>query len=475
MFLPAKQTNGLYGLGDEHCGPLMQIPPILELEDGSRCMNPDFAVQKRFTIQATPVDTSLAASAEATLRIENEGEENGFGDIVITELFMRTSIVSTIEARDITVTIKDPQSNRTLMNVPAYWTLVMGTSWLNCCLPYPILLQPRQSLFVTLKNNHASNTYTVNVAARGARWLPYHEPELRQKMLQCWNSVPSFPYWMSLDDGQVTATANSTTRNHVATSPGCYFEIVYTRVDITAGAGASVECTDLDIIVREGRNAKAFMDRAINMSLFAPYLTFVSGLPGGIKRPAFLCHCPEERQILKPNTKLYHDITNNHASDNATVRLTYVGIAHCVDNCPPAEDLERVRSGMFGSPAFADEDQYVCPLPGVVQPELPLEVFSEPVAAPAPGYVQQYAEPPAPEPRRIVKTWRPGKRYYGPGSTGALPHNQMFAEDQHGQKLVVIVDQQGNVVREAEQREVPGWVFQHGALNGLGSGEWERI
>jgi hypothetical protein len=195
------------------------------------------------------------------------------------------------------------------------------------------------------------------------------------------------------------------------------------------------------------------MNEPIPLNLYATEDRNVPGFPGGVFRSASASHCPAPPMIFRGNTRIIHDFQNLSTLDDAFVELTYVGCFHYASKCPPGALLEEVRRGVG--------------------------VFSSPMIDGGWGAYEDGSV--------IVSMHRPGKAYFGPGSSGALPYHMSWGVDQYGKTHLVVRDTNtGQFVRFATGQELSpfkSWQDQINQrnLSGLGGlgrppqGEWEKI
>ncbi len=512
--LPAGMPPGYpavpYGMGD--CRSFLDIPPLANFDDGTTCINPDFDAVHTLEVQGVGVDPSgfpdrlvpditIAAGGQGTLRITVEREENGLGHLLIKDLVIQRSVAG---ARALLVDIKAEQVNRVYTNRPVSSDHLFNTSHLSCCFPCPVLLYPNQSLILTFQNDEAV-PITVRTAARGRRFMPYMNLPLVQEMERCWSNTGSTPFWLTFDQDVVVpgavAGVPGSLRSQMTVPGGGSFEWLRSLVTVTSPGAATV--FDLTVDVTEGRVGRRYMTGPVNLGAhWATPTLLVAGFPEGMFVAADACHCPPPPQFVRGNTRLIHDFTNS-SPDPATVRMTYVGCMHYLDRCPPAQDLDLVRryggngdarmlaeaqkSGERVFLSFFDQN----PLYAQADGDCMQAPSCAPEQAPAPA---QPAAPPPPPPApsappqpRIVSMFRPNKRWYGPGSTGALPDQLSFGADEQNRLYVVVRDPRTNaMVRFARPGETPDWARQYInqknqflGLAGLGAapgpGEWEAI
>jgi hypothetical protein len=474
------------------CRTFLDIPPMVHWEDGSTCINPDFEMVRKFHLAAKAKDpafperglvpeVTIAPDEEVDFQLTVEREENGMGHLLINELLMLTDPAG---AGSLKVDIKSIQADRTYTNSSVFNWTVFGNSHLNTCLPCPILLFPNQTVIIKVKN-FESVPVTVSITARGKRFMPYHNMGLVRDMERCWSQNPTIPMWLGLDNLQTEIPAGGRAQGQVTVPGGGYFELKYIRGKVQPVG--SVDFKDILVNVTEGRIGRRLMNEPIPLNLYATEDRNVPGFPGGVFRSASASHCPAPPMIFRGNTRIIHDFQNLSTLDDAFVELTYVGCFHYASKCPPGALLEEVRRGVgvFSSPmidggwgAYEDgsydggiwDPNYDCGPPAMPGPPAQL-----------PG------APPLPEPPVIVSMHRPGKAYFGPGSSGALPYHMSWGVDQYGKTHLVVRDTNtGQFVRFATGQELSpfkSWQDQINQrnLSGLGGlgrppqGEWEKI
>lgn len=463
---------------DDICTPgrLLDIPPLAHMPDGSTCINPDMEYLFKFHLSAKGVDPgfpdlglvvdpTLAPGETVDFQLTVDPEENFLGDLLINELLLLPVPETAVS---LAISFKDTQGNRFLQNERLFHTLVFGDGFLNCCLPCPLLVQPKQTIIISVTNRELVDV-RVRIVARGKRFLPYHDLTLIDKLRECWNQNPASPFWLTLDDEELVIPAGGRVQSQMSIPGGGWFHSMYPRCQVI---GVAPE--EIIVDITNGRIGPRLMNLPMNLGAFVATPTLaVAGFPGGIFRAASACHCPPPGQVFRGNTRLVHNFENTGGAP-ATVRLTYAGCFYRVDRCPPSLYLEEARRGFaksWDNPLIADPLWEEECLP----PAVPLPPPPPPEPAPPP-------ELPGPPPLQIVSMWRPGKAYYGPGSTGALPYQLSFGVDQHGRTHLVVRDPgSGMFKRFANQQELAPfkrWVSQlnsQAGLSGLGHGEWERI
>ena len=448
----------IYGMGD--CRTFADMPPLVHWEDGSTCINPDFEHNWRFHRSALAKDPSgplpeglvpvvtIPAGATVDWQLKVDREENGMGHFLINELFMLTDPTN---ANNIEILIKDQQSDRTYMSFGVFRPLLFSTTFLSACLTCPIMLFPNQALIIRTTNREVFPV-TMRVEARGKRFMPYHDWKLVQEMENCWSHMVSNPFWLTLDDTQITIPAGGRVRSQMSV-PGGWFFYNQPRVMVTVG-GALVVGDDIFVEVTDGRIGKRLMDGPISLgSHYATPTLTVPGFPGNTFSAASAVHCPPQSMFFRPSTRLIHDFFNDGPAE-AIVRLTYEGCLTFADKCPPHLDVERERRIDL---MFAHNPLYV----DMVQEE---------------GC--QTAEE-APQPR-VIAMWR---RLNG----NSLPAHLAFVRYEDQRTEIVVRDPRTNaVVRPAAPHETPSWAGralrapgQQAGMEGLGArpsqGEWEAL
>lgn len=445
-----------YGMGD--CRTFADVPPLVHWEDGSTCINPDFDHVWRFHRSAIAKDptgplaqglvpvVTIPAGGNVDFQLTADREENGMGHFLINELFMLTDPT---DANNLSILIKDQQSDRVYMANPVFRPLLFSTTFLSACLTCPIMLFPNQTLIIRV-NNLEAFPVTVRINVRGKRFMPYHDWKLVQEMENCWSHMVSNPFWLTLDDTQITIPAGGRVRSQMSV-PGGWFFYNQPRSMVTV-AGDLVVGSDIFVEVTDGRIGKRLMDGPIALgSHYATPTLTVPGFPGNTYSAATAMHCPPQSMFFRPTTRLIHDFFNAGPAE-AIVRLTYEGCITFADKCPPHLDVERERRIDL---MFAQNPLYV----DMIQEE-GCQLASE---------VKQ---------PHIVAMWR---RQNG----NALPPHLAFVRYEDQRVEIVIRDPRSNaVVRRAAPHEIPHWAAPQGGtraggLEGLGSrpvqGEWEAL
>jgi hypothetical protein len=504
-----------YGMGD--CRTFMDVPPLVHLEGGLTCINPDYEALHRFALSAVGRDSAfpdrslvpnptVAPGGRVDLQLTVEREENGMGHFLINELLMFTDPAPGIDG--LLVEMKTLQGDRTFTNAPVPALNIFGNAHLNCCLPCPLMLYPNQTLVISVINRTIPAVdVRVRVVARGRRFMPYHNMPLVEELERCWAMQRTSPYWLQIDGefGEARITGSGQTQAQMSIPGGGFFEMIWPRVQIVPDVPGLVGADDIDVEVTDGRVGRRSMDGPISLGgHYAVETKGVAGFMDGRFRSASACHCPPPTQLYRGNTRLIHDFSNRSAT-GAIIRLTYAGCMHYADRCPPQADLDLVRRYGHGdaralrkaqeqgdkvalsfleeNPLYAEQEED-CPIPSA---QACAEEYDEPYAATPPP-----ALPPEPDPTRIVNMHRPSKPYYGPGSSGSLPWHYSWGVDQKGETHLVIRDPSqhpNNVfVRFATAQELgpfKAWLDQINArsgFSGLGfmgrsapKGEWEAI
>lgn len=336
-----------YGMGLARS--FLDVPPLVHWADGTTCLNPDYNALSIFSIQGLAPDPTfpdrsnipnptIPVGGQTTFRITVDREENGLGHLLLRELFMQAAGGNGVA--DLTVTIRNPQADLSYTNGPVPALNVFGTAFLGSCMPCPSLIYPNQSLLVTVFNTGAAPVQ-VEILARGRRFMPYHDLRLAQEMEHYWSWTRSIPYFLGFDQ-EVTVPAGGTAQGQMSLPGAGYFEMAHRMVQVVPAGGGTTPY-DLEVLVTDGRIGTRFMDGPVNLAAHwaAPTLA-VAGFPGGLFRAVQAEHCPPTEQLIRGNTRLIHDFTNNGA-DDAIVRLTYSGCFHFVDACPPKKDLDLMR------------------------------------------------------------------------------------------------------------------------------------
>jgi hypothetical protein len=349
----SKVTQG-FGASQScaYCHGFAKIPPLIRGVSGNIHLNPDYEMVKRFHLAAEPVAGTVPAGGSQDFVLTVPAEDASLGDLLVNELMLLTSPNT---ATDIAVEFTNIQTSRFFQNAPVFNTLVFGNAQLNCCLPCCFLIQATNSTIVRVRNDEAVPV-DITIVARGKRFLPKSD-ELRARMLMYWNQIPSYPYFLTLDDEEVSALAVGASIDVVMTVPGHGdFEVRWARCEVQGGATAE----DIDVTVAEGIG-REWQNVPMSLGAFIATPTIsVAGFPGGLYRAASACHCPPFSQLFKRNTRVRHRFTNNGAGP-ADIRLTYAGCFHAVDECPPGRSMDRIRSlePSIGPILIAEQDY--CP------------------------------------------------------------------------------------------------------------------
>jgi hypothetical protein len=312
-----------------YCHGFMDIPPVIRGRDGQLHLNPDSTMIKRFHIAAEPFGATVPVGETREFVITPPAEGSSFGDFLITDLFL------SVRQPGLLFELLLLPANRTLQNAPVDGSIVFGNAYLGCPLPCCILLQATNSLIVRATNvGTAAAAANVSITARGARFLPQDEG-LRQRMLDYWNRVPSYPYFLTLDESVVEVPGGETVTADMKVQGDGDFEVKYARCSVTG-----VTTDDLLVSVSEGVGRKWESEPL-------PLATLVAAreqpLNTNVFRPANLCHCPGVPQMFKRNQVIRHTFTNLSVS-TAQVRVTYAGCFHAVNECPPARSMDMIRS-----------------------------------------------------------------------------------------------------------------------------------
>lgn len=320
------------------CHGFAKIPPLIRGTDGKSHLNPDFEMVKAFQVRAEPFDFAIPAGGTQVFAITPPAEGQSAGDFLISEF---RGLFGPAGARDLAFEFLNMQDEKLFQNAPVFNTLIMGNAHLNCCLPCCTLVQAENTLQVQVTNNEAVPV-TVGITAVGKRFLPPSE-ELRSAMLSYWNTIPSYPYFLTLDDQQV-AVAAGTQATAFMTVPGTGdFELMWPRTEVRPDGGAVPNPDTIFVTVAEGIGRLLQSDPLPLGSFIATPTLTVAGFPGGLYRAASACHCPPASQLFKRNTRVRVTF-DNRGPDDAIVRLTYAGCFHRVDECPPGRSIDRIRS-----------------------------------------------------------------------------------------------------------------------------------
>jgi hypothetical protein len=328
------------------CGDFMKIPPLVKSERDGKCyVNPDFDMVKIWHLEATPYGGSegtIPAGESLQFSFTVQAEENSMGDMLINELLASFNAASPV--RNVMVSFNSLQNDRLLSNAPVPNTLVFGTAQLACNIPCCLMLQATNTIVMTVQNNEAFAVECFFVA-RGKRFMPYHDPSLRGRMLAYWNSIPTTPFYLTIDTvGEVTGLPAGGTENVTMTVPGGGdFECKWPRCEVISAGATTFE--DILITVSEGVG-RQWSNIPLHMGRFVatPTLSGVSGFPnGGLYNAASACSGEQYTQFYKRNSRLRVSITNNGPAA-ATIRFLMAGCMHYVSECPPGRSLDRTRS-----------------------------------------------------------------------------------------------------------------------------------
>lgn len=403
-----------------YCHGFAKIPPLIRGTDGKAHINPDFEMVQSFQVRAEPFNAVIPAGGTQVFAITPPAEGQGSGDFLINEF---RGLFSPAGARDLTVEFLNYQNEAFTQNAPVFNTLILGNSHLNCCLPCCMLVQAENTLQVQVTNNEAVPV-TVGITAVGTRFVPSSE-EIRQAMLAYWNTIPSYAYFLTLDDLEVRVASGAGPVTAFMTVQGSGdFQPMWPRTEVRPDGGAAPDPDTIFVTIADGVG-RNFFSAPLPLGSFvaAPTLT-VAGFPGNLYRAASACHCPPPTQLLKRNNRIRFTF-DNQGPDDAIVRFTYAGCFHRVDECPPGRSIDRIRSlePTIG-PLQIPQGDY-CP-PSEPQPPRPVSVPETAGAFPygtaqaprngagAPAY-------PAPTPgRRSMLV--PGVGQIWEGSSGALEY-----------------------------------------------------
>lgn len=437
------------------CGEFMKIPPLLRAKNGQCYINPDFDMVKKWHQPAFPfggTDGTLAAGETKDFAITVQAEENSMGDMLINELL---AMFDPVGARDVFVEFVSLQNDRLLSNVGVSNTLLFGTSQLNCCLPCCLMIQATNTLVLRVTNNEAVPVECFFMA-RGKRFLPYHDPALRGRMLSYWNSIPTTPYYLGIDnDGEVTVPAavgaNPGTEEVTMTVPGGGdFEVKWPRVEIV-DAGATT-LADVRISVVEGVG-RQWSPVPIPLPLVATPTLAVTGFPGNLYNAASACSCEQYTQFFKRNSRV-RLIVENHGPDPVTVRFVIAGCMHYVSECPPGRSLDRIRSLEPTVGPMLIDDTGMCPPAQEVEPVpgrglVPVSAINAPTnAMPGGMWVPPPAAPPVLGPGYGAGLFAPSLPPAMQGM-GAMQQAQLMAQAAHMRQQAA----RGQAVARERQRQ----------------------
>jgi hypothetical protein len=382
--MSAYTSNPTQGSGTgqacAYCHGFANIPTLIKGENGQIYLNPDAEAVKRFHLAAEPfggTEGTLAPGETKIFTFTPPAEEESLGDMLVNELM---ALFDPNTTRNISVSFLNIQTDRVFQNAPIYNTLIFGDAFLNCCLPCCFLVQATNSVNMQVTNNDTVDV-EVRIVARGKRFVP-KDDEFRARMLMYWNQIPSYPYYLTLDEQEITVPAGATVTATMKVIGTGDFEVKWPRCDIQGVGGnpappyGSILLSVADGIGREWQSEPMPMDAFV-----ATPTLVVSGFPGDLFRAAAACHCPPFSQLFKRNTIVRHTFTNTSAND-ALIRLTYAGCFHNVPECPPGRSMDRIRSlePTIG-PLLLPQRDY-CPPQEEYYPEEPMP---EPYPAPAPA------------------------------------------------------------------------------------------
>jgi hypothetical protein len=177
-------------------------------------------------------------------------------------------------------------------------------------------------------------------------------------MLNYWAQIPSYPFFLSLDDAEVTVPAGMTVSANMKVVGTGDFEVKHARCEVQ-GIGGTIARDELLVSVTDGVRRRWESDPL-------PLQSFVATptLDNEFLRAAALCHYAGASQLFKRNSLISHTFTNNSAFD-ALVRVTYAGCFHSVSECAPGRSMDRIRSlePTIG-PMLIPESGYCGPEPG---------------------------------------------------------------------------------------------------------------
>jgi hypothetical protein len=318
------------------------MPTLIHAEDGQTFLNPDAEQVKLFHLAAAPfggADGTLAPGETKEFTFTVPPEEESLGDMLIGE-FMALFGPNTV--RNISVDFLNIQSDRLFQNAPVFNTLIFGDAFLNCELPCCFLVQATNSLTMRVTNGEAIPV-EIKITARGKRFLP-RDDEFRARMLMYWNTIPSYPYFLTLDEQEVEVPAGATVTATMTVQGTGDFEVKQPRCEILGvGGGAAPGLGTILLQVADGVGRNWESDPMPMDSFVATPTLEVAGFPGGLYRAAQACHGPQPTQLFKRNSIIRHTFTNT-SGDDALIRLTYAGCFHQVPECPPGRSMDRLRS-----------------------------------------------------------------------------------------------------------------------------------
>jgi hypothetical protein len=246
----AAQGSGT-GQSCAYCHGFANIPTLIRADDGRSYLNPDVEQVKRFHLAADPfggADGTLAAGETQVFQLTVPAEEEGLGDLLVNELM---ALFTPNTVRNISVSFLNQTTNRLFQNAPVFNTLIFGDAFLNCCLPCCFLLQATTSLTMTVTNGEAIPV-EVQVVARGKRFLPRDE-EFRARMLAYWNMIPSYTYYLTLDEGEIVVPAGATVVTTMTVQGTGDFEVKWPRCEILGvGGGAAPAAGSILLSVADG-------------------------------------------------------------------------------------------------------------------------------------------------------------------------------------------------------------------------------
>ena len=454
---PVSTSRATNGSGSAqtcaYCHGFANIPTLIHGSDGQVYLNPDAEQIKRFHLGAAPfggVPGTIAPGQTQEFQLTVPAEEDSLGDLLVNELM---ALFNPPTARNISVSFFNQQTDRLFQNAPIFNTLVMGDAFLNCCLPCCFLIQATNSLTISVTNGEAVPV-EVRIVARGKRFLP-KDDEFRARMLMYWNMIPTYPYFLTLDQQEIVVPSLRTATATMTVQGTGDFEIKWPRCEILGVGGnpappiGSIFLSVADGVGREWQSDPMPMDSFVATPTLA-----VAGMPGGLFRAAAACHCPPFSQLFKRNTIVRHTFQNTSAQD-ARIRLTYAGCFHKVSECPPGRGIDRIRSlePTIG-PLLIPQRDY-CP---------PREEYM-----PSSGYPEPYSEP-APTPA-----------YMGPPEAaqpqmpvGFAPTQQNTLWAQGGGRVIAMPRESGyrptlGGLGQRGQKYPPGWYYDTIAR------QWRRV
>lgn len=348
---PALQSRvnkklGLKGGCCAMCAPFSDIEAVIHTDQGSY-MNPLMDAVKVHHILATPGPVTLGSLESTELTLVNQAEENGLGDFLCTELM----IASTNLTYPALIQVKNQANDRIFSNAPVLSNLCMSNAQLRKKLPCCFMMQATNFAQIKIQNV-AGGSSSFYVVARGLKFLPYAQPDLREQLLAYWNSYRSTPFFLTIDKitesgsnvtsyrGGVKIQAGYTATVYMTVPGGGDFELKEPRCRVANGAG-TVDASDILVEVKEGVG-RSLMDAPIPLGDFVaqPTIDSSQGLLAGEYPAAAGGHDSPPRQLFKRNSRIKITLTNTAAAE-ANVWLAFSGCMHYYEECPPASGLHR--------------------------------------------------------------------------------------------------------------------------------------